>query len=226
MISSGPPSPSFSATSPRPTLNSTDDTATLCSRDQERDPDWIQIDVSDDDDVSDTTKNPAHTVEPPPRATHTYTIFPDLPSVTSSTCPSRPVTVHILPRTTADGGTMLAHLTRQLLDEGVRAADVSQEMIDERIRGTSQVSFCAYRRLTRLRRLPTIPPRPLLAHHSTSPSPPGSRRTPAPAHVPRASVRSSSRSTRDPRVPILAVARHGNLVRSFTYLPCVTDSKP
>ncbi|KAJ9107232.1 hypothetical protein QFC20_003767 [Naganishia adeliensis] len=117
------------------------DTATPIHDNEDHEPDWVQIpSPSSTLDKPSPTSQQLTTSPPPPspsaghqpRPKHTYTVFPSLSEITSRR-PHRPVTVHVLPRA-AEGGTVLARITRELLIEGVRSEEVTQEMLDERIR--------------------------------------------------------------------------------------------
>jgi hypothetical protein len=104
----------------------------------DKDPEWITVDHPLDS--SDTSPPPSPLSESKPSqkdegASRTYIIPSD------SNIPSREVKIHILPRETAAGGTIIACLTRQLVEEKVPPEGITQEMLDTRIRRSYLLLF-------------------------------------------------------------------------------------
>lgn len=70
-------------------------------------------------------------------ATRTYlTPFSRYPEKSSP----KEVRIHILPRSTAAGGTIIARITRTLVEQKVPPERITQELLDARIRGMSLLS--------------------------------------------------------------------------------------
>lgn len=97
----------------------------------EKDSEWISVEHPSD--PSDSS-SPLPESKPQPRnerASRTYTILSD------SKIPSREVKIHVLPRETAAGGTIIARLTRQLVEEKIPPEEIHQEILDTWIRRMS-----------------------------------------------------------------------------------------
>jgi hypothetical protein len=107
----------------------------------EKDPEWITVDHPSD--ASDALQPPlplSDTQRPQKNecASRTYIIPSD------SNIPSREVKIHILPRETAAGGTIIARLTRQLVEEKVSPEEITQALLDTRIRRMYLLLFSNY----------------------------------------------------------------------------------
>ena len=100
---------------------------------EEKDPEWITVDLPSDTADSSTethvSEQSAHV-----RATRTYSIPSSRYSDKSS---QKEVRIHVLPLSTAAGGTIIAQITRKLVEEKIPPEQITQEHLDARIRGAA-----------------------------------------------------------------------------------------